>query len=158
VTNWWHRCCRPARSWPIAHWQPLHPLAWRRRFLLPASLVALVSIALAVLRTPWALCGLGLVPCCGGARATGRGIPPGRSATAWWCSAAAGSASTGASPRRASCRRWNCAQSPFDRRLGMASLHFDTAGATGMDPALAIPYLPVATARRLYEELSAQLA
>jgi putative membrane protein len=46
-------------------------------------------------------------------------------------------------------------QSPFDRRLGMATLHFDTAGADGNEPALAIPYLPVETARRLYDELSA---
>ena len=47
-------------------------------------------------------------------------------------------------------------QSPLDRRWGMASLHFDTVGA-GMDPALAIPYLPVETARRLYDELAASL-
>jgi putative membrane protein len=45
-------------------------------------------------------------------------------------------------------------QSPFDRRLGMATLHFDTAGADGNEPALAIPYLPVDTARRLYDELA----
>ena len=47
-------------------------------------------------------------------------------------------------------------QSPFDRRWGMATLHFDTAGAGG-EPELHIPYLPEATARRLYDELSAAL-
>jgi putative membrane protein len=48
-------------------------------------------------------------------------------------------------------------QSPFDRRWGMATLHFDTAGANGMDPPLAIPYLPEDVARRLYDELASLL-
>ena len=39
----------------------------------------------------------------------------------------------------------------------MASLHFDTAGADSMSPALAIPCLPVETARRVYDELSSAL-
>jgi putative membrane protein len=144
--------------WPITHWQPLHPLAWRRRFLLPALLVALVSITLAVLRTPWALCGLGLVP------------------VLWWSARnwarhSAWSVGDGLVVFRGGWlgKYWRFAEtrklqalelreSPFDRRLGMASLHFDTAGAGGMDPSLAIPYLPVAIAHRLYEELAAQLA
>ena len=48
-------------------------------------------------------------------------------------------------------------QSPFDRRHGMATLRFDTAGASAFAGGLAIPYLPQDTARRLYAELSGRL-
>jgi len=142
--------------WPIEHWQPLHPLAWRRRFLLPALVAFVVSVALAFARTPWALCGLMLLP------------------LLWWNARnwarhSAWSVSEGlvvfrggwlgkywrfAETRKLQALEWR--QSPLDRRWGMASLHFDTVGA-GMDPALAIPYLPVDTARRVYEELSTRL-
>jgi putative membrane protein len=47
--------------------------------------------------------------------------------------------------------------SPFDRRHGMATLRFDTAGANVLEGGLAIPYLPQDSARRLYEELSGRL-
>jgi putative membrane protein len=48
-------------------------------------------------------------------------------------------------------------QTPFDRHWNMASLHFDTAGAEGVEAALAIPYLPAETARRLYDDLAYSL-
>jgi putative membrane protein len=144
-------------QWPIVHWQPLHPLAWRRRFMLPAVLVAVASGALALGRTPWALCGLGLLPVLWwnarnwarhSAWAVGDGLVAFRGG---WL----GKYWRFAETRKLQALEWR--QSPFDRRLGMASLHFDTAGATSMDPALAIPYLPVETARRLYDDLSAAL-
>ena len=124
--------------------------------MLPALIAALASIVLAFARTPWALSGLLLLP------------------LLWWNARnwarhSAWSVSEGlvafrggwlgkywrfAETRKLQALEWR--QSPLDRRWGMASLHFDTVGA-GMDPALAIPYLPVETARRLYEELSSAL-
>ena len=66
-------------------------------------------------------------------------------------------------------RRWRFAEvgklqaleltaSPFDRRHGMATLRFDTAGASAFEGGLVIPYLPEEIARRLFTELSGRLA
>lgn len=52
-------------------------------------------------------------------------------------------------------------QTPFDRRHRMATLRVDTAGGantSGTELAFAIPYLPVATARRLMRRLEAASA
>jgi len=49
-------------------------------------------------------------------------------------------------------------QSPIDRRHGMATLRFDTAGSNVLEGGLHIPYLPEAEARRLYAQLSIGLA
>jgi putative membrane protein len=144
-------------AWPVCDWQPLHPKAWRRRFLLPSLLVTIASVVLAFWRTPWALLALGLVPC-----------------FLWsarnWARYSAWSVRDGlvvfrggwlrkhwrfAEVRKLQALDWR--QSPFDRRWGMATLHFDTAGANGMDPPLAIPYLPVDIARQIYDDLAAQL-
>ena len=144
-------------AWPVRDWQPLHPNAWRRRFLLPSLLVMAASVLLAWWRTPWALLALLLVP------------------WFWWSARnwakySAWSVRDGlvvfrggwlrktwrfAEVRKLQALDWR--QSPFDRRWGMATIYFDTAGAGGMDPPLAIPYLPVDTARRLYDELASQL-
>jgi putative membrane protein len=45
------------------------------------------------------------------------------------------------------------AQSPFDRRAGMASLFLDTAGADQSAFQLQLKYLPEATARELFARL-----
>jgi len=45
------------------------------------------------------------------------------------------------------------AESPFDRRHGMASLHVDTAGASRVGHAVNIPYLDAAVATRLMNRL-----
>jgi putative membrane protein len=147
-----------AASWPIRDWQPLHPRAWRRKFTPAALLLALATIALALWRGPWAFALLSGLPLLYwraqvwarySAYAVGNGLVAFRSG---WLG-----------------RRWRFAesrklqalellQSPFDRRHGMASLRFDTAGAGAMEPALAIPYLPEAEARRLYGVLSQALA
>ena len=52
------------------------------------------------------------------------------------------------------------AQSPFDRRHGMATVWLDTAGAAGnpLAPALCLRYLPQAEARRLFDRLGRQIA
>ena len=49
-------------------------------------------------------------------------------------------------------------QSPFDRRAGMAGVRIDTAGAGTAGHGLAIPYLPAATARGVFDRLSVQAA
>ena len=144
-------------AWPVAHWQPLHPKAWRRRFAWPALAVLLASATLAIVRTPWALCGLLLLPLLwwsahNWARCSGWSVRDGLVAfRGGWL----GKYWRFAEVRKLQALEWR--QSPFDRRWGMATLHFDTAGATGADPALAIPYLPEDVARRLYEQLSREL-
>jgi putative membrane protein len=50
------------------------------------------------------------------------------------------------------------AQSPFDRRHGMATLHLDTIGASSRAPALTLRYLPEDEAHRVFRELSSQVA
>ncbi|MEO8160393.1 MAG: PH domain-containing protein [Arenimonas sp.] len=147
----------PQPAWPLHDWQPLHPNAWRRKFTIPALLLLLVVVALAIWRSPQALWLLLALP------------------VLWWrahnwAKYSAWAIADGMVAFRGGwlARHWRFAethklqavewqQSPFDRRHGMATLHFDTAGASGMEPALAIPYLPEATARRIYEELSLAL-
>jgi putative membrane protein len=50
------------------------------------------------------------------------------------------------------------AESPFDRRWGMATLALDTAGAAATSHRLHVPYLPRATARELLEEVDRRAA
>ena len=45
-------------------------------------------------------------------------------------------------------------QSPFDRRLGMATLHLDTAGASSGDGILRIRFLPEVEARDLHARIA----
>ncbi len=48
-------------------------------------------------------------------------------------------------------------QGPLARRMGMATLRFDTAGASPFEGALAFPFLAEADARAIYDALSADL-
>lgn len=143
--------------WPIETWQPLHPRAWRRKFSLPALLVFAATIVVSWLQGPWGLLLLALVPLLA-LRAT------------WWARHSAYSVAQDLIAFRSGWldRQWRFAecqklqavewvQSPFDRRHGMATLRFDTAGASPMASALAIPYLPEADARAIYEQLAAKL-
>jgi putative membrane protein len=142
-------------GWPISDWQPLHPQAWRRRMLWPAVVVTLVSVVLAFVRTPWALCGLLLLPLLwwnarNWARHSAWSVAHGLVAfRGGWL----GKHWRFAEVRKLQALEWR--QSPFDRRWGMATLGFDTVGAAGDE--LAIPCLPEATARALYADLSSAL-
>ena len=49
-------------------------------------------------------------------------------------------------------------RSPLDRLCGTASLRLDTAGRTLGEPALVLPYLPLAQAQQLLEQLCARLS
>jgi putative membrane protein len=144
----------PRHGWPLHEWQALHPRAWRRKFTVPALLLVLLTAVAAWWRGALALWLLALLPLL-----AVRGW--------WWARNAAWAMADGLVAFRGGwlSRYWRFAevrklqalelvQSPFDRRLGMATLRFDTAGADGSEPALAIPYLPEATARALYDELS----
>jgi putative membrane protein len=146
-----------AAAWPPREWLPLHPQAWRREFILPTLFVLAIAVAGALIRTHWALLALLLVP----ALYVNARLWAKHSA---WCVAdglvAFRGGWLGKHWRFAETRKLQALelrQSPFDRRYGMATLHFDTAGADAMSPALAIPYLPAETARRLYDDLSAAL-
>ena len=148
----------PDAGWGKLDWQPLHRHAWMR-IALPSLL--LLSIACGVLCWHYGWPGLWsmlalpallwrarrMAACCGHA-CNGRLV-------AWrrgWLD-----------------KRWNFAeigkiqamrlsQTPIDRRLGMASLLLDTAGASPFGPPLQLRHLPLAQARALSARLAAQLA
>lgn len=147
----------PGQAWPVADWQALHPRAWRRKFTLPSLALLLLTVALCAWRGPAGLALLAALP-----------VLYWRSRV--WAKYSAYSVSHGLVAFRGGwlSRHWRFAeaaklqgleflQSPFDRRHGMATLRFDTAGA-GSSPALHIPYLPEAEARRIYAMLSQTLA
>jgi putative membrane protein len=147
----------PRHAWPLRDWQPLHRNAWRRKFTVPALLLVLLTLVATWWRGAPALWLLLLLPVL-----AWRGW--------WWARNSAWAVADGLVAFRGGwlVKYWRFAetnklqalelqQSPFDRRLGMATLHFDTAGAGGAEPALAIPYLPVETARRLYANLANSL-
>ena len=148
----------PERAWPVRAWTPLHPRAWRRQFTAPAVFVLIATIVLFYFKGAIALALLAAVPL-----------------AYWrarlWARHAAYSVSDGLIAFRGGwlSRHWRFAesrklqalefqQSPFDRRHGMATLRFDTAGASEMERPLSIPYLPEEDARRLYAQLSQSLA
>lgn len=147
----------PQARWPLADWQPLHPLAWRRQFLLPACLAGAACAAL-VWRFGtvgyWALLLLPLLLL--RARLWARHA-------AWALQDGLVAVREGwldrhwrfAEVRKLQALEWM--QSPFDRRLGMASLHLDTAGASPFAPPLRLRYLPEEQARRLYAQLAATM-
>jgi putative membrane protein len=147
----------PVRAWPVSDWQALHPRAWQRKLLPSVLVLAVACLVLAWFRGAWALGGLLLVP-----------------VLAWrarhWVQHTGWSVANGLVAYRHGwlAREWRfaesaklqaieLAQSPLDRRYGMASLRFDTAGATAFEAMFAIDYLPEATARALYVELSGTL-
>lgn len=148
----------PERAWPVREWQALHPQAWRRKLLVPAIVVSIVALVLALWKSPWALSLFGLLPLFywrarNWARHSAWSIADGLVAfRGGWLDRHWRFAET----RKLQAIEWS--QSPLDRRMGMATLRFDTAGAGSMEPALAIPFLPATQARELYAQLSAALA
>ena len=148
----------PPSAWPVRQWHPLHPRAWRRKFFVPAVLTVAIAVGWSLARDPWGLALLLAVPL-------------------WfwrarvWARHAGWSVLDGLVAFRSGWidRRWRFAEvgklqaleltaSPFDRRHGMATLRFDTAGANPLEGGLTIPYLPAEVARALYAQLSGRLA
>jgi putative membrane protein len=148
----------PGAQWPPERWQPLHRLAWLR-LAWPGALLALLACAAACLRFgAWGLLALAWLPWSAfvasrHARHAGFACDERLVAVhgGWWS------------------RHWRfaeidklqalqLAQSPLDRRFGMATLRLDTAGATSAGPPLRMHYLPEAVARELFERLGAAVA
>lgn len=148
----------PDAGWGELDWQSLHPRAWIR-IALPSLLLLLIASGLLYARVGWVgLWSLLAAPlllwraqrmaACSGHACNGRLV-------AWrrgWLD-----------------KRWNFAeigklqalrlsQSPIDRRLGMASLLLDTAGASPLGPPLHLRHLTLAQARDLSARLAAQIA
>lgn len=141
----------PGLGLEARQWQPLHPRAWRRR-LLPSALFWTLG---SLLGLQW----LGLWA-----------VPVWLVGLAWWyyearrwAASAAWACDGGILGFRAGWlhRQWTVARlakgqvvglhrSPFDRRHGMASVSFDTAGAARAGLRFAIPYLPEPEARILF--------
>lgn len=145
---------RPDDGWPPPEWLPLHPRAWRRLFVVPSLLVATAAALLALRYGPVGLTLLAFLPLLVVrarrlARFSGYAVTPRSIAVRWgWLN-----------------RRWGLVdirklqalrvtQSPLDRRHGMATIWFDTAGAGAADGVLRIPYLPADEARSLHDRLA----
>lgn len=148
----------PQLDWPELPWQPLHPRAWRR-MLWPSLVLLLAATSLLTwhygLAALWALAALPLLVLRAQVLARRAGYAVTDSTVAFrqgWLN-----------------RHWRFAeigklqavefrQTPFDRRHRMASLWFDTAGASPMEPGLHARFLPEDEARRLAREVSARIA
>lgn len=150
------RLLGPGR-WPLEGWRPLHPRAWWRVFAPWAGLLLVVTavwVGAAGLQGLWVLLALPFAAWRArlwarySAYALHRGVICFRQG--WWS------------------RHWRFAevrklqalrleQGPIDRRHGMATLLLDTIGATATEPALRIPFLPLAEALALAERLRAQM-
>ena len=148
----------PQAQWPPSAWQPLHPRAWWRLALPGVVLTAVATQLLswhfgpvgllALLWLPWSL-----LAAHRNAQRTGYMLDGHLVAVraGWWS------------------RHWRFAEldklqtlrlrrSPLDRRLGMASVWLDTAGAGTFAPPLRIRFLPVDVARMLHARLATEIA
>ncbi len=148
----------PQAHWPFAEWRPLHPNAWWRLWLPGIAFALALCAALAWKFGAWGALGLLWLPWAAfaarqHARRAGYAIDERLIAVrgGWWS------------------RHWRFAEldklqalrltrSPLDRRLGMAALHVDTAGAGPLSPPLRMRYLPDAEAEALYQRLAREIA
>lgn len=144
--------------WPLQHWQPLHPRAWWRLALPGLLFGAGLSLLLCWNFGAWGLFGLlwwpwAVLAARRNARRAGFALEGELVAVreGWWS------------------RHWRFAEldklqvlrlrrGPLDRRLGMATLWLDTAGAGAFAPPLRIRFLPLEVARDLHARLAAEIA
>ena len=148
----------PGAGWGELDWQPLHRHAWLR-IAVPGLLLALAVAAAACWRFgAWGLPALAL-PALQLWRARRIAAACGHAdndrLVAWrtgWLAKHWNFAEIG------KLQAVRLAQSPLDRRLGMASLLLDTAGASPLGSPLQLRHLPLETARALSARLVAQLA
>lgn len=145
----------PAAAWPPGRWHGLHPNAWWRVFAPTALGLLVLTVALIAWRGPEAGWLLLLSPLL-----VLRAV--------LWARYSAWSLEHGVFTFRQGWldRHWRFVETgkvhvvalhetPFDRRHGMASVQIDTLGASPLEPALFVPYLPAAEARALAEALRA---
>lgn len=147
----------PRATWPLQDWRPLHPRAWRRQFTLPAVIALLVTAVLTSREGVWGLAMLAALPLLLlrakiWARHAGYSLEGGLVAVReGWLDKSWRFAETG------KLQAIKLSRSPFDRHHGMATLVLDTAGASPLEPALRIRYLPEDEARRLHDQLAAAM-
>lgn len=148
----------PHAGWGALDWQPLHRAAWLR-LAGPGLLFGLLATA----ALSWNFGGVGLLALL---------LLPLQLWRAHRIAGACGYADNGRLVAWRSgwwSKRWNFAelhkvqalrlsQSPLDRKLGMASLLLDTAGASPFGAPLHLRHLPLDAARALSARLGAQLA
>lgn len=148
----------PQLQWPPQQWQSLHHHAWLRLALGGTVFALIACTALCWRFGPWGLLALLWIPWSvfvARQHARGAGYCLQGELVAvregWWS------------------RHWRFAeigklqalqlrQGPLDRRLGMASLWLDTAGAGALSPPLRIRYLPEADAHALLQQLGPEVA
>lgn len=147
----------PSEAWPPRAWQPLHPRAWWRVFAPPALGVLAGTAVVAAWHGPEAVWALLLLPLLAlRARLWAR-------YTGWSLAQGVFTFRQGWLDRRwrfvetAKIHAVSLHENPFDRRHDMAALRIDTQGASPLEPALFVPYLPAAEARALAEALRAAL-
>jgi putative membrane protein len=148
----------PGDAWPIGHWQPLHPNAWKREFKAPALFLLIPLVGLVFWFHAWGLLLLLAYPWlwlqskqwakhAGYSHANGLiAVREGWIGKTW---------------RFAEVRKVQAVylrQSPFDRRYGMATVLCDTVNAGSFEPPLAVRYLPFAEAVGLQHDISTAIA
>ena len=147
----------PKATWPLQDWRPLHPRAWRRQFSLPAWITLALTLVLTLREGAWGLATLALLPVWLlrakiWARHAGYSLEGGLIAVReGWLDKSWRFAETG------KLQAIKLSRSPFDRHHGMATLVLDTAGASPLEPALRIRYLPEDEARALHDRLAAAM-
>jgi len=144
----------PESRWPPVAWQSVDPRAWRRLFVVPTLLVGVATVGVTWSSGVVGLLLPGLVPVLFvRARAIARfagysqndrtiAVRHGWLNRSWDL----------AEVRKLQALRLT--QSPFDRRLGMATLWLDTAGASSSEGVMRIRYLPESDARLLHDRLA----
>lgn len=143
-----------ADPWPPVEWRPVDPRAWRRLFVVPALLGV---VAGAVTTWFYGVAGVlvwAVVPVLfvraraiarfSGYAATDRTI----AVREGWLNRSWGLVEI------RKLQTLGLGQSPFDRRLGMATLWLDTAGASSGEGVLRIRFLPQNEARDLHDRIA----
>jgi putative membrane protein len=143
-----------ADPWPPSEWQPVDARAWRRLFVVPTLMLLTATVAAAwYYGATGTLIMLGVPLLFIRARAMARFA--GYSATDRTVAVRSGwiSRSWGLVEIR-KLQTLRVGQSPFDRRLGMATLWLDTAGASSSEGVLRIRFLPEQEARALHDRIA----
>jgi putative membrane protein len=143
-----------ADPWPPADWRPVDARAWRRLFVGP-GLLALVATAAATWQygAPGLLL-IAVVPLLF-VRARAMARFAGYAATDRTIAVRSGWLSRSwALVEVRKLQTLRLGQSPFDRRLGMATLWLDTAGAASSEGVLRIRFLPENEARDLHNRIA----
>lgn len=148
---------RPGDTWPPPEWHALHPKAWRRMFVVPSAIVAIVAAVATWRIGPLALGLLLVIPLLivrarRAARLAGYALTPrAMLVRTGWLS-----------------RQWmivdvrkvqalRLTQSPLDRRHGMATIWLDTAGASAAEGVMRIRHLSADVARALHDRIAREI-